>query len=443
MSALPTRSRARRAAVLAPIVAALLLLQAPPLRSASAGAAPMVTRVEVIESRSRPEAVRALLDTKAGAPFDAAVWEEDLRRLRDSGLFYLVRGEALPDGEGIALRLTARNKFGTIPIFKYKEGGGSSLLTAGAYEVNLFGRLLEAGGQYERMNGRDGGVVWFRHPYLLSRRNRLGAELYVHVVELPLYTKKGEAEAHFANDELRGNLWLERALGPSRRAALQLSVYRNRFEDEADGVEQAELNAAFLERRPLREGTTVSLTPRLVLGRLGSEGIAVRGSELTLETELAHAAIGSDFDFARAVVSWVGAARPHPSWNLAAQARLGTKSGREFQHKFYLGGLDSVRGFLDGQFRGEHMWLVNVEARPTLLERRLWALQGNLFADLSKTWDARSFGLEGFESPFVSVGAGVRVILSRVYRGVLRADVAWTLEPVRQVGVSVGLQQFF
>lgn len=432
-----------RVAALAAIIAALLLFSAPALYCATRDAGPLVTRIEVLESRSRPEAVRALLDTKVGAPFDEAVWEEDLQRLRDSGLFYLVRGEALPDGAGVALRLAARNKFGTIPILKYKEGGGSSLLTAGVYEVNLLGRLLEAGGQYERMNGRDGGVVWFRHPYLLSRQNRLGAELYVHVVDLPLFTKQGAEEAFFANDELRGNLWFERALGPSRRVALQLSLYRNRFEDEAGDGAQTALNAAFLEKRPLRDGTTVSLAPRLVLGRIGFEGIAVRGSELTFEAELAHGAIGSDFDFARAVVSWIGAARPHPAWNLAAQARLGTKSGREFQHKFYLGGLDSVRGFLDGQFRGEHIWLLNVEARPTLLERPLWALQGNIFADLSKTWDARAFGLEGFESPFVSAGAGLRVILPRVYRGVLRADVAWTFEPVRQTGVSVGLQQFF
>lgn len=89
------------------------------------------------------------------------------------------------------------------------------------------------------------------------------------------------------------------------------------------------------------------------------------------------------------------------------------------------------------------MWLANLEVRPTPPESPLWVLQGNLFADLSKTWDARSFGLEGFEHPFVSLGVGLRVILPRVYRGILRADCAWTQEPVRQFGLSIGLQQFF
>ena len=89
---------------------------------------------------------------------------------------------------------------------------------------------------------------------------------------------------------------------------------------------------------------------------------------------------------------------------------MGSKTGREFQHKFYLGGLDTARGFLDRQFRGEHMWLLNLEARPTLVDRPRWVLQGALFTDAAKTWDARNFGVDGFGRPIISYGAGARVI---------------------------------
>lgn len=57
-----------RVAALAAIIAALLLFSAPALHSATRDAGPLVTQIEVLESRSRPEAVRALLDTKVGAP---------------------------------------------------------------------------------------------------------------------------------------------------------------------------------------------------------------------------------------------------------------------------------------------------------------------------------------------------------------------------------------
>lgn len=419
---------------------ALFLAQ---LAAPAALAALPVLRIEVVGARTRPEAVLALIDTRAGREFDERVWAEDLRRLRNSELFYLVEGEVAAESGGVALRLLLRNKFGTIPILKYKAGGGSSLITAGVYEVNLARRLLELGGQYEGMNGRHGGVVWFRHPALFSRRNRLGTELYLHAVDLPLLTSRGNPEAFFVNEEARANLWLRRDLGAAGRATLQASVYRNRFRAEDDLAGRPEMNAAFLERHALNDGTTVSVTPRLSLGEIEREGFAIRGSELEVEAEISLAAIGSDFEFVRGVVSWIGAARPHTDWNVAAQVRVGSKTGSEFQHKFYLGGLDTARGFQDGQFRGDHMWLANLEVRPTLVERTLWALQGNLFADLSKTWDARNFGLEGFENPVISVGTGLRVILPRIYRGVLRMDLAWTREPVRQFGLNIGVQQFF
>ncbi len=115
----------------------------------------------------------------------------------------------------------------------------------------------------------------------------------------------------------------------------------------------------------------------------------------------------------------------------------------QFQHKFYLGGLDSLRGFFDGQFRGEHMWVANIECRSTLVEKSKWVIQHNLFADLGKTWDAEVFGLDGFSSPIISYGTGFRLILPRIYRAVLRIDVARTEEPIKSFGVNFGVQQFF
>ena len=113
------------------------------------------------------------------------------------------------------------------------------------------------------------------------------------------------------------------------------------------------------------------------------------------------------------------------------------------QHKIYLGGLDTLRGFLDGQFRGDYYWLVNAEVRPTLWSSPRAVLQGNLFVDVAKTWDDQSFSPAGFEHPFVSTGAGLRIILPRIYRAVLRLDVARTHTPVRRTGIAFGLQQFF
>ena len=402
-----------------------------------------VEMIDVAGARTEAEVIRQLLDTRVGAPFDPLVWGDDLQRLRNTELFYDVGGEVRENGDARHLTVHARNKFSLIPVFKYKQGGGTSLLTIGAYEVNLLDRMLEVGAQYENMDNNQGGVIWFRHPYLLSRNNHFGAELYVHTIGLPLLSLEGKEQAYFDNEERRFNARLLHTWAPGVRFGVGFSIYTNDFLMDDSTVERMQRNAAFLADYRLQSGRTVALLPRAVYGRIDRNEFHVQGSEWTLQAELAHEAIGSEFNFARAEVRWLGAWLPTRDWNIAMQAQLGTKTGNEVQHKFYLGGLDTLRGFLDGQFRGDHYWLVNAELRPTLWSSPHVVLQGNVFADLAKTWDDESFSLAGFERPFVSTGAGLRMILPRIYRAVLRLDVARTLTPVRQTGIAFGLQQFF
>ncbi len=181
----------------------------------------------------------------------------------------------------------------------------------------------------------------------------------------------------------------------------------------------------------------------MVLGRINTDRFYVKGTTLELQAEIAGNALGSDFSFVKGLIQLTSAFRPREKINIATQFKLGSKTGEEFQHKFYLGGLDSLRGFFDGQFRGEHMWVANIELRSTLVEKTKWVIQHNLFADLGKTWDDDSFGLDGFRSPFVSFGMGFRIILPRIYRAVLRIDGARTQEPSEGFGFNFGLQQFF
>jgi len=402
-----------------------------------------VETISISGARTDSNVVVQLLDTRIGASFDQATWDNDLQRLRNTELFYDVRGEVREDGQARHLTVHARNKFSLIPIFKYKQGGGTSLLNAGAYEVNAFNRLLEAGAQYENMDGNQGGVAWFRHPYFLSRHNHFGAELYVHTINLPLLSPQGQRQAYFGNEERRFNTRLLREWTAGVRAGVGISIYTNDFLVDNSTPERTQRNAAFLTGYALHPGRTVSLLPRVIVGRVDRNEFYVQGSEWILQSELANKIIGSEFNFIRAETRWLGAWLPTPSWNIAAQAQLGTKSGHEVQHKFYLGGLDTLRGFLDGQFRGDHYWLLNAELRPTLWRSPLAVLQGNVFADVAKTWDEKRFSLAGFERPTISTGAGVRVVLPRIYRAVIRLDVARTHTPVKQTGIAFGLQQFF
>lgn len=402
-----------------------------------------IGRIVIDGPKTSPDVILRFLESREGSEFDQKKWNADVDRIRDTALFYDVSSESYEENGKQILGLHLKNKFSLIPILKFKSGGGTSLLTVGAYEANFMNRLVEVGGQYENLNGKNGAVFWFRHPYFLSWRNRVGADFYNRTVDLPLLTLTGEEEAFFDNKELRFNGRWMRTVTPYLRAGLILSLVRNNFEMDNSTPDRAAKNAAFTAKRPIRSGRTVSIRPRLTVGKLRDEGIHVRGQELELRGEWADPSLGSDFHFFKGEARWLSGYRPRPDVNVATQFAIGSKSGHEFQHKFYLGGLDSVRGFVDGQFRGEHMWLANVEVRPTLLNRPLWTLQGNVFTDIARTWDAKSFSSEGFKDPFLSFGVGFRVILPRVYRGILRFDLARTQKPVTGYGFNLGLQQFF
>lgn len=426
----------------APFCAMLMAILYGAVRPAT-GVAATVGRVDVEGARTRPEVIRALLDTREGATFDPVLWERDLRRLRNLDYFYDVEGSLRESDGKTNLSIRLRNKHSTLPVIKFKTGGGSSLFTVGLYEINFLDRLLELGGQYERFNNKPGFALWFRHPYLFSRRNRFGTEVLAHTIDLPLLTDRGVEEAFVVNKETRWNGRVQRELAEFLRVGVELGVYQNDFtRDDSSAVKTAR-NDAFQRGTTLRSGRTVSLTPSVTAGRLDRDRHFVTGHEVFAQVELAHRALGSSFAFAKGVTGATGGWRPADRWNTIYQARLGSKTGREFQHKFYLGGLDTSRGFLDRQFRGEHMWQLNLEARPTLVDRPLWILQGALFTDLAKTWDARNFGVDGFGDPIFSYGAGARIIFPRVYRAILRLDVARTRRPIRQYGVNLGLQQFF
>ncbi|MFH2205145.1 MAG: BamA/TamA family outer membrane protein [Elusimicrobiota bacterium] len=409
----------------------------------SSAGAEVLDAFDLSATRTRIPVLRDLLETRPGVEFTPQIWRQDIRRLEDTRLFYEIDASTAALNGKLRARLRAKNKFSTIPILKFKRGGGASVVTAGIYDVNLFRRLLEGGIQYESFNGKPGFTAWFRHPYFPSRRDRAGIDATAHTVNLPLLSPKAHREADFEHEEVRLNLRYTRELRSWASAGLDASIYRNVFRRDDSTAEKAARNDTFAAATPLSSGRTVSLTPRLRLGRLKRDGIQLRGFETEAEGEWSWTGLGSQYEFIRGNLTLRGGAVPLPRLNIAAQMMAGSKTGSEFQHKFYLGGLDSVRGFIDGQFRGNHVWLANLELRPTLLERPRWVVQGNLFTDWTKTWDSDRFGLEGFKHPFLSHGAGFRLILPRVYRAVLRVDIAWTRRPVKRTGFSMGLQQFF
>jgi len=116
---------------------------------------------------------------------------------------------------------------------------------------------------------------------------------------------------------------------------------------------------------------------------------------------------------------------------------VGARSTQADAQNFYIGGVNSLRGYDDFKFGGTRMALASVEFRYPFIDRleiaspiplSIWGVRGILFADLGATWDDAFRGVrrddEGvrFEDIKSSYGFGVRANLGFF---VVRVDRAW------------------
>jgi outer membrane protein insertion porin family len=103
---------------------------------------------------------------------------------------------------------------------------------------------------------------------------------------------------------------------------------------------------------------------------------------------------------------------------LAVRFMAGTSAGRlPFFEQFFIGGADSLRGYLDDRFWGRNQLLMSMEYRRPLAQ----ALTGVLFVDAGDAWGSRSafqfddptlrtrYHQHENLSPRLSAGLGLRV----------------------------------
>lgn len=103
---------------------------------------------------------------------------------------------------------------------------------------------------------------------------------------------------------------------------------------------------------------------------------------------------------------------------IAARAMLGTTVGDiPFFEQFFVGGAESLRGYLEDRFWGNHMYLASVEYRRPIMK----SIVGVLFVDVGDAFGSESifrfrnprlrtdFEQHGGIRPFASVGVGLRV----------------------------------
>ncbi|MEY3903273.1 MAG: hypothetical protein RL189_2579 [Pseudomonadota bacterium] len=386
--------------------------------------------------RTRQEYVRAELGFSVGQKVSVAAILRAAQRLRNTNFFVSVEVdfEETLDGN-YNLTFNFIEKWTLTPVLRGGTGGGVNFLVVGLYDLNLFGRGIEAGLQYEQFAGAPGVNLWWRQPYVarpvwrVMADAQLGRRPYFYFEPLT----RSYATPLARNDKL--------TVGVQRRISLvDVGVGLESVDRELLGDLSVPLKSYknFSRRREAGIVTRMSLR----LNAMNLNDYVWDGHRI----ELSAANFFPTNDSEHGNIQTVSLADTH-FWSWSEENNFGIRlqahwtNGDSLLSLIRMGSLDSVRGLDDGERLGQLAWAANMEERWVALVNENIVLQTVLFAD------AGNAGKSLKEWPYplaASAGAGLRMGFRPIARLRLRADYARAVTGLRRSGSwVVGMQHYF
>jgi hypothetical protein len=386
--------------------------------------------------RTKEEFMRKELRFATGQRLTEDMLEDAVQRLRNTNFFVSVDAQLSEGEDGPSdLTITVREKWTLTPVLRGGSGGGVDFLVVGLYDLNLLGRGIEAGLQYEQFANAGGVNVWWRQPHFVRPAWRTAVEL-----------QSGKRPVFYYNNETQK---YQTPLSRSTRIALTAQRHFPWF-DLGVSVEPLE--------RHLETELKDPLTQYADFGRRHEEGVNARINLIFNGVDL-HDYLWEGHRFEMAASNLFSAdpsyqpyiqtlsLRGTHFWRVAEGHNAGLRmhaqwtSGQSLLSLVRMGSLDAVRGLDDGERIGALAWLLNAE------DRWLAYLSDNVVLQSVIFLDAGNAGKSLKEWPFpvaASAGGGLRLGFRPVARLRLRADYARALSGLRHPHSWVlGMQHYF
>jgi outer membrane protein assembly factor BamA len=403
-------------------------------------------------ARTKPFVVRRELLVREGQVASAQIVEESVQRVRNTGLFRKVDYQLLPvqsgtveedrdepaaDVASIELKITVDEKWTTLPIMSFSRGGGTYRLILGAFDDNFLGRYIGVGGQYERLGDANSFYGWLHHPRLFGQRLLGGIDVGTRNRIFTLYDSSGD---------LNGGFLLNRfTIGSHVRKEwlwwLRTQASLRWIEDDFSfDLLSPSVEAMQRERGLPAPSHALTAALSVMLGRIDQHSYLLDGSLFSLSLAHANDAIGSSYTQTKALAGFSHFETFPWKSNLAFRAAAGVSDVDVIHRRFYLGGLDAIRGFASDRFAGEHYWLTSLEFRIPSVDTRWFVLQHLFFVDAAGLSD--DFG-DLAQLSGASAGVGLRLIVPKIHGFIARIDYAFALDGDASNPLSLGGGQFF
>ena len=325
---------------------------------------------------------------KVGEPFNSKQARRSMQRVYNLGFFEDVNIKMNPGVEpnAVVMELDVKEKrtgtFGIGAGYSTKDGV-IGMVSLG--DTNFRGTGDAVSITYERSgNERDahGFTFSWRHPYIDKKETVGTLRVYNRTYEYSDYDTNGYHKESYMRKYAGGEITLGR---PVSEFSTNYITLKNRTDTYVRHTKNGNLGdrstSAWKQWRDDNFGTTRSVTFEHVTDTRDNIYNPTEGGRVSLSAEIAG--LGGDFNFQKGTIEDQRYIKVGHAQVVALRAQYGIGSGNisEF-NQFKVGGQNSLRGYRDDQYRGDHMALATVEYRFPIASK----VQGAIFTDWGGAW---------------------------------------------------------
>ncbi len=345
-------------------------------------------------TKTKAHVVIREMRTKKGQPFNTKDARRSMQKLYNLGFFEDVNLKLQPGKTpgGTVLEVAiVEQKTGTFSI-----GGGYSasdgligIITVGDKNFRGTGDNVSVHWEFGGKASTTGNYsVSYQKPWIDSKQTSLGFTVYNMINQYNDYDVNGDTKSTY-NRRYRGfDITLGRPVNDNLSHYITL---KNRWDEYVEWVSGGNYqDPASPIYDPNYIKNNFGLTRSIILSRVfdsrDSNTNPSEGTRYSLSGEFAG--LGGDFNFGKYTADLRHYWKVGKSQVVAARGMLGYGTGSlPYMQQFIAGGIDTLRGYRDDQFRGNRVFTTSFEYRFPIAKR----VQAAFFTDFGNAWQSDSF----------------------------------------------------
>lgn len=345
---------------------------------------------------------------KPGEPFNVKKARRSMQRVYNLGFFEDVNMKLNPGREPNAIVLettVVEKKTGTFGVGAgYSNSDGFlGMIQLGDKNFRGTGDAINLSYEFSGGENDNKGIIFsYTKPWLDNKETTGTLRVYNRTHEYDDYDTNGTHIETYRKKYKGGEVTFSRPVSEYSKNYITLrnreDEYLNHVDDEGGYLNRS--GADYEGWRNDNFGLTRSLILEHVTDTRDNIYNPTSGGRVSLTTEFAG--FGGDFDYQKYTIEDNRYIKVGHAQVIALRGQYGHGDGGiPESNQYQLGGQNSLRGYRDGQFEGDSMFLGTIEYRFPIVKK----VQGALFTDFGSAWDD-GWKPDGFHK---SVGIGLQM----------------------------------